>query len=364
MAKPRPQRIDPDRLNRANAARNERAAQQKSLAGGSTAAGPSAKSKSNSSTKGRNSGNPAARNAAPKGAAQKRQPAKATWRDWVAGARIRTLSLSVAPVALGSAAAHVAGGFDLTIALLCLGVAVLLQIGVNYANDYSDGVRGTDQFRVGPSRLTGSGAAAPKHVLTVALVCFALGAACGLAIVVLTQLWWLLAVGALALLAAWFYTGGKRPYGYAGLGELVSFLFFGPVATAGTTFVQLGSVNLESWFAGLAMGLFTAAVMLINNLRDRVPDSQAGKKTLAVRMGDRPARALFAVLVLAPFGVLVFFALFYLWAPLVYLALLVAIPAAVIGVWGKTAAEALLALKLTSLAALLYGLALAAAIAF
>ena len=146
---------------------------------------------------------------------------KATARDWIAGARLRTLSLAIVPVALGTAQAYVTLGYNLALALLCLGVAAFLQIGVNYANDYSDGVRGTDALRVGPSRLTGSGAAAPRAVLTVALVFFGIAAAAGIAIVVLTGSWYLLAVGAVALIAAWFYTGGKRPYGYFGLGELV-----------------------------------------------------------------------------------------------------------------------------------------------
>lgn len=339
--------MDPERLERAHDAHvAARAGRTSSSSGGSAR------------TTNPRSGNPARRtggtaSAAPVGV-----------RDWIGGARVRTLSLSVAPVALGSAGAYVARGFDLTIALLCLGVAVFLQIGVNFANDYSDGIRGTDRYRVGPSRLTGSGQVAPKRVLGVALAFFALGALCGLAIVVLSGQWWLLAVGALALLAAWFYTGGRHPYGYAGLGELVSALFFGPVATAGTTFVQLGTVTIESWLAGAAMGLFTAAVMLVNNVRDRAQDAQAGKRTLAVRMGDRAARILFSVLVLAPYGVLVFFAVFYIWAPLVFLTLMAAVPAAVIGLFGRTPAELVLALKLTSLSALLFGLGLAASIAF
>lgn len=289
---------------------------------------------------------------------------RATARDWIAGARLRTLSLAIAPVALGTAVAYVTEGYHLVIALLCLAVAVFLQIGANFANDYSDGVRGTDAHRVGPSRLTGSGAAAPKTVLTVALVFFGLGALAGLAVTILSGQYWLLAVGALALLAAWFYTGGKRPYGYVGLGELVAFVFFGLVATVGTTFVQIGDAPLDAILAGVIAGLFSAAVMLVNNIRDRGQDALVGKKTLAVRLGDRPARILFAVLLVGAYGVLVWFALLYVWAPFAYFTLLVSAPVIVIVLFAKTAGELVLALKLTSLAALLTGLGLAAAIAF
>ncbi len=302
-----------------------------------------------------------------KASAASGNPAKvrrATARDWIAGARLRTLSLAIAPVALGTAVAYYTLGYNLALALLCLAVAVFLQIGVNYANDYSDGVRGTDAHRVGPSRLTGSGAARPRTVLTVALVFFALGAAAGLAIVVLTGIWWLLAVGAVALVAAWFYTGGKLPYGYLGLGELVAFVFFGLVATVGTTYVQIQQVPLDAVLAGCIAGLFAAAIMLVNNIRDREQDARVGKKTLAVRIGDLPARILFVVLLAGAYGVLVPFALLFTWAPAVYFTLLITAPVALIVVLAKTPGELVLALKLTSLAALLTGLGLAAAIAF
>ncbi len=305
--------------------------------------------------------NPAKATAASGNPAKVRQ---ATARDWIAGARLRTLSLAIAPVALGTAVAYYTLGYNLALALLCLGVAVFLQIGVNFANDYSDGVRGTDAHRVGPSRLTGSGAARPRTVLTVALVFFALGAAAGLAIVVLTGLWWLLAVGAVALIAAWFYTGGKLPYGYLGLGELVAFLFFGLVATVGTTYVQIEQVPLDAVLAGCIAGCFAAAIMLVNNIRDREQDARVGKKTLAVRIGDLPARILFVVLLAGAYGVLVPFALLFTWAPAVYFTLLITAPVALIVLLAKTPGELVLALKLTSLGALLTGLGLAAAIAF
>jgi len=291
---------------------------------------------------------------------------KATARDWIGGARLRTLSLAIAPVALGTATAFVLGDgeFHWVRALLCLAVAVGLQIGVNYANDYSDGIRGTDQHRVGPSRLTGSGAASPRSVLIVALVFFALAAAAGVALVVATGYYWLLAVGAAALLAGWFYTGGKRPYGYAGLGELFVFVFFGLVATAGTTFVQAGTVSLDSWLAGVAIGLFACAVLVVNNLRDIEQDRLANKRTLSTRIGTLGSRILFGVLMLAPYGVLVFFALLYLNAPYVFLTLFIAIPAVIITSTAKTPREYVLALQLASLTALVFGLSLAWAIAF
>jgi len=310
---------------------------------------------------------PANRTNPAKAAAASGNPAKtqpATARDWIAGARLRTLSLAVAPVALGTAVAYNTLGYNLAIALLCLAVAVFLQVGVNYANDYSDGVRGTDRYRVGPSRLTGSGAAKPRTVLTVALVFFGLGAAAGLAVVILSGIWWLLAIGAVALVAAWFYTGGTKPYGYAGLGELVAFVFFGLVATVGTTYVQIQQRPLEAWLAGVIAGLFAAAILLVNNIRDREQDAVVAKKTLAVRLGDRAARILFAVLIVSVYGVLVPFALLFEWAPAVYGTLLLSAPVILIVLLARTAGELVLALKLTSLAALLTGLVLAAAIAF
>jgi 1,4-dihydroxy-2-naphthoate octaprenyltransferase len=201
-------------------------------------------------------------------------------------------------------------------------------------------------------------------VLTVALVFFGLGALAGLAIVVLSGQWWLLLVGVAALAAAWFYTGGRRPYGYSGLGELVAFVFFGPVAVAGTTLVQVGEVPLDAWLAGVLAGLFAAAVMLVNNIRDRAQDAVAGKRTIAVRLGDRGARILFAVLLVGAYVVLAYFAALYLWAPYVFFTLLISAPVVLIVLLARTAGELVLALKLTSLAALVTGLALAAAIAF
>jgi 1,4-dihydroxy-2-naphthoate octaprenyltransferase len=253
-------------------------------------------------------------------------------------------------------------------ALLCLAVAVSLQIGVNYANDYSDGVRGTDRDRVGPQRLVGSGRAKPRTVLTVALVFFALAAIAGGILVWRTEQWWLLAVGAVCLVAGWFYTGGKRPYGYLGLGELAAFVFFGVVPTAGTMYVQVLDVNVEAWLAGAAAGLFAAAVLVANNARDRERDRVHGKRTLAVLLGGVGTRVLYVVLMLLPFGILAFFALFYEpgsasgFAPYVYFAGVAALPAILIASTARTAREWILVMKLTLVTTLLYGLGLAVAI--
>ena len=292
---------------------------------------------------------------------------KAGPAEWIGGARLRTLPLAIAPVLLGTATAYQFDndeGWHWVRALLCLVIALALQIGVNYANDYSDGIRGTDKNRVGPSRLTGSGAASPRAVLTVALAFFALAAVAGVVLVVLTQLWWLLAVGAACIVAAWFYTGGKRPYGYNALGELFVFVFFGLVATAGTMYVQVGTVSFEAWLAAVAIGLISVAVLVVNNTRDIAQDKLAGKKTLSVLVGDRASRILFSVLLLVPYVILAFFVLEFANAAYTYATLLLAIPAVIITLTAKTAPELILVLKLTSFAGLLYGLLLSWAIAF
>jgi len=300
-------------------------------------------------------------------------PKPATLGTWIAGARPATLALAIAPVALGTAAAAqvMDHWYDHWVrAVLCLAVAVFLQIGVNYANDYSDGVRGVDADRVGPARLVGSGRAKARTVLAVALVFFAAAAVAGLALVWLTEQWWLLAVGALCLLAGWFYTGGRRPYGYLGLGEVAVFVFFGIVPTAGTMYVQTLDVNVEAWLAGVAAGAFACAVLVANNARDRERDKAHGKRTLAVLFGDLGTRIFYVLLMLVPFGILSFFAVFYEpgsgsgFAPYVYFVGVAALPAMVIAVTGRTAREWVLVMKLTLATALLFGLGLAAAIIF
>jgi 1,4-dihydroxy-2-naphthoate polyprenyltransferase len=225
-------------------------------------------------------------------------------RTWVAGARPRTLPAAVVPVIVGSGVAFGYGKFNLGRAALALLVALALQIGVNYANDYSDGIRGTDHARVGPVRLVGSRLAEPRHVLAAAVGCFAVASAAGLALAALTS-WWLLLVGTAAVAAAWFYTGGKRPYGYRALGELSVFVFFGLAAVAGTAYVQMLTLTWLPWAAAAAIGLLACALLVVNNLRDIPTDSQTGKRTLAVVLGDHRTRLLYTACIAVPFCVVV-----------------------------------------------------------
>jgi 1,4-dihydroxy-2-naphthoate octaprenyltransferase len=225
----------------------------------------------------------------------------ATLAQWVEGARPRTLPNAVAPVLVGTGAALGAGVVTPGRALLALIVAVALVIGVNYANDYSDGIRGTDDHRVGPMRLVGSGVAAPTAVRTAAGISLSIAALAGVTLVSLSEQWWLLGVGAACLLAAWFYTGGKRPYGYRALGELAVFVFFGPVAVLGTAYVQSGPPSGLTVAASVGVGALSAAVLVANNLRDIPTDAAAGKRTLAVLLGDRETRWLYGLLVAVPF---------------------------------------------------------------
>jgi 1,4-dihydroxy-2-naphthoate polyprenyltransferase len=217
--------------------------------------------------------------------------------EWLAGARPRTLPAALAPVLAGTGVAAYAGGAVWWKALLALVVSLALQVGVNYANDYSDGVRGTDADRVGPMRLVGSGTAAPGAVKAAAFVAFGVAAAAGLVLAVTTA-WWLVALGAACILAAWFYTGGTRPYGYAGLGEVMVFVFFGLVAVVGTTYVQTETFELPALCAAVGIGALACAILVANNLRDIPTDREAGKRTLAVRLGDKATRQVYAGLVM------------------------------------------------------------------
>ena len=219
---------------------------------------------------------------------------------WIVGARPRTLPAAIVPVALGVGCAAGVGPISWWRAVLALVVSLALQVGVNYANDYSDGVRGTDDGRVGPRRLVASGLAEPGAVKRAALYAFALAAVCGLALAASTT-WWLLAVGAGSIAAAWLYTGGPRPYGYLGLGELFVFVFFGLVATVGTTFVSVETITGLSIVIGCAAGFVACALLVINNLRDIPTDAVAGKRTLAVRLGEQRTRWLYVALVGATF---------------------------------------------------------------
>jgi 1,4-dihydroxy-2-naphthoate octaprenyltransferase len=278
---------------------------------------------------------------------------------WVEGARLRTLPLAIAPIAIGAGAADSVQAFDLTLSLLALAVALFLQIGVNYANDYSDGIRGTDDYRVGPLRLTGSKSVRPEAVKLAAFAFFGLAAASGLAIVLITGMFWLIAVGLAAIVAAWFYTGGKNPYGYAGLGELAVFVFFGLVATIGTTFVQVGFIEFNAVLGGIASGLFASAVLMVNNIRDIETDKLASKKTLAVMLGKKVATGLFLAMIWIPFVILSLFTLLYPATLMGFASLLLVAPATLIVLTAKSSKELILVLKLTSFASLAYALALA-----
>jgi 1,4-dihydroxy-2-naphthoate polyprenyltransferase len=225
---------------------------------------------------------------------------------WVLGARPRTLPAAVVPVALGAAAAVDAAGPDGArwwAAGLGLVVSLALQVGVNYANDYSDGVKGTDDVRVGPVRLVASGLATAHAVKRAAFIAFGVAAACGLVLAAVTS-WWLLAVGAASIAAGWFYTGGPKPYGYLGLGEIFVFVFFGLVATVGTTFVIIERVPARAWFLGVSAGCLACALLVMNNLRDIPTDRDVGKRTLAVRLGDQRTRYLYVGLLALAFLVL------------------------------------------------------------
>ena len=245
----------------------------------------------------------------------------ASLSQWVAGARPRTLPAAVAPVVLGTAAAHLIGAADLALAVLALLVALSLQVGVNYANDYSDGIRGTDEARVGPVRLVGQRLAAPTTVRLAAFLSFAVAGLVGLTLVALSGAWVMLPLGALAVLAAWRYTGGENPYGYRGLGELYVFVFFGLLATLGTQYTQAGELTWFALLGAVGVGAVASAILVANNLRDIPTDAEHGKRTLAVRLGDRRTRLLYAGLVAVSIVALVGMAI---WEPWVLLGLLAA----------------------------------------
>ncbi|MEB3032525.1 1,4-dihydroxy-2-naphthoate polyprenyltransferase [[Mycobacterium] nativiensis] len=220
----------------------------------------------------------------------------ASFAQWIEGARPRTLPNAIAPVIAGTGAAAWLGAAVWWKALLALTVAVALIIGVNFANDYSDGIRGTDDDRTGPVRLVGSRLATPRSVLAAAVAALSIGALAGLALALLSAPW-LLAVGAACIAGAWLYTGGSKPYGYAGFGEVAVFIFFGLVAVLGTQYTQASRVDWVGCALAVAVGALSSAVLVANNLRDIDTDEPAGKITLAVRLGDARTRALFQLLV-------------------------------------------------------------------
>ena len=241
-------------------------------------------------------------------------------REWLTGTRPRTLPAAVVPVLIGTGVALGYSRFSWWRALLALVVALALQVGVNFANDYSDGVRGSDAKRVGPVRLVAAGLAPPRQVLLAALGCFFVAGLAGLALAAVTS-WWLVAVGAGCVAAAWFYTGGPRPYGYSGLGEVFVFAFFGVVAVAGTAYVQMDRLSWLGLAASVPAGLLACGLLMVNNLRDIKTDTQAGKRTLAVMLGDARSRAAYVATLLAPFGVAALLAAFRPFTLLVALAL-------------------------------------------
>ena len=230
-------------------------------------------------------------------------------RKWLAGTRPRTLPAAVVPVLIGSGVALGYARFSWWRAGLALVVALALQVGVNFANDYSDGIRGSDERRVGPVRLVAAGLAPPRQVLAAAFGCFVLAGVAGLALAAVTS-WWLVAVGAGCIAAAWFYTGGPKPYGYSGLGEVFVFLCFGVVAVAGTAYVQMNALSWLGLAASVPAGLLACALLMVNNLRDIGTDTVAGKRTLAVMLGDARSRQGYVLTLLVPFGVAALLAFF------------------------------------------------------
>ncbi|MEV0058985.1 1,4-dihydroxy-2-naphthoate polyprenyltransferase [Nocardia sp. NPDC050718] len=224
----------------------------------------------------------------------------ATAAEWIEGARPRTLPNAIAPVLAGTGAAASIDGAVWWKALLALLVSLALIVGVNYANDYSDGIRGTDDVRVGPLRLVGSKLASPTAVRNAAVLSLAIGAVAGLVLAVTTA-WWLVVIGAVCLAGAWFYTGGSKPYGYSGFGEIAVFVFFGLIAVLGTQYVQALRVDWVGLLLAIGVGAFSSAVLVANNLRDIPTDTESGKVTLAVKLGDARTRTLHLVLLVAPF---------------------------------------------------------------
>lgn len=289
----------------------------------------------------------------------------ATPAQWLEGARPRTLPAAVTPVLAGTAIALHLESVVWWKALLALLVALALQVGVNYANDYSDGVRGTDEHRVGPARLVGSGAAPASAVKRAAFVSFGAAAVFGL-VLAATTAWWLVLFGLVSIVAGWYYTGGKRPYGYSGLGEVMVFVFFGLVAVLGTIYVQAESLPLSGWYAATGVGVLTTAILVANNLRDIPTDEVAGKRTLAVVLGDEQTRYFFAFLVAAAVIALVGVALETDWRALLGLVFLAqAVPAVRDVLSGMTGRGLIPVLQRVGIAELVYaaGLFLGLAIA-
>jgi 1,4-dihydroxy-2-naphthoate octaprenyltransferase len=277
---------------------------------------------------------------------------------WVAGARPRTLPAAISPVLAGTGVAAYADDAVWWKALLALVVALALQVGVNYANDYSDGIRGTDADRVGPMRLVGSGTASPGAVKRAAFLAFGVAAVAGL-VLAATTTWWLVLVGAVSVLAAWFYTGGSKPYGYLGLGEVMVFVFFGLVAVIGTAYVQAEQWQAAAAYAAVGIGAIACAILVANNLRDIPTDRGSGKITLAVRLGDERTRIFYVLLMLLALVALLGVALATSWWALLALACAVpAVRASRVVRSGAGGPGLIPVLQLTGVAELVYGLGL------
>jgi 1,4-dihydroxy-2-naphthoate octaprenyltransferase len=287
----------------------------------------------------------------------------ASLSQWIAGARPRTLPNAIAPVIAGTGAAAWLHSALWWKALLALAVAVALIIGVNFANDYSDGIRGTDDNRAGPLRLVGSRLAAPRSVLAVALTSLAVGAAAGLALA-LTSAPWLIAVGALCIAGAWLYTGGSKPYGYAGFGEVAVFVFFGLVAVLGTQFTQALRVDWVGVVLAVTTGALSSAVLVANNLRDIPTDAESGKITLAVRLGDKGTRIFYQLLLAGAAALTLALTAATPWCAVGLLATPLAVRAAKPVRTGQTGPALIPVLRDTGLAMLVWSIAVAAALAW
>ncbi len=302
----------------------------------------------------------------------------ATTAQWIAGSRPRTLPVSVAPVLAGTGAAigimatkSTAGKVisawswpQLGQALLAVVVGLALQVAVNFANDYSDGIRGTDDERVGPFRLTASGAAPASMVKRAAFAAFGVAGMAGLALIAWTGHWWLLAVGTACIVAAWYYTGGSRPYGYAGLGEVSVFVFFGLVAVLGTTYTQAGTVSWQAVVSAIGIGALACAVLVANNLRDVPTDARSGKLTVAVRIGDVLTRRLYAGLIAVPVLTTLMAAVASPLALLALVAFVLAVPAVRAVLSGASGLELLPVLRDTGRLELVFALLLAIGLSF
>ena len=286
----------------------------------------------------------------------------ATLGQWVEGARPRTLPAAIAPVVVGTGLAINADSLRIGRACLAVVVALALQIGVNFANDYSDGIRGTDNNRVGPVRLVGQGMASPRSVRLAAFIAFGIACLAGLALVIATQAWWLLLVGLACVSAAWLYTGGPKPYGYHGLGEVFVLIFFGLVPVVGTCYVQSGTITLAAFIASIGVGTLACAVLVTNNLRDLPNDQQAGKNTLAVRIGVQRTRTLYVVCIITTAIATLITAALTSWLVLLALVILIIAPIRLI-LSGATGPALIPALKQTGLLVLFYGLGLGILIA-